>query len=75
LPADKKFNPLAMHPFVLQRAMTQVGKYSSAELVAAMGLLLDCNRRLVSSGLDEALVLQQTLLQIVRGDGGAKRGV
>ena len=70
LPADKKFNPLAMHPFVLQRAMTQVGKYSSDELVAAMGLLLDCNRRLVSSGLDEALVLQQTLLQIVRGEGG-----
>ncbi len=71
LPADKKFNPLAMHPYALQRAMTQVGNYSSPELVAAMGLLLDCNRRLVSSGLDEALVLQQTLLQIVRGEGGS----
>lgn len=67
LPADKKFNPLAMHPYPLQKAMTQVEKYSSAELVAAMSLLLDCNRRLVSSQTDERLVLQQTLLQIVRG--------
>ncbi len=30
-----------------------------------MDLLLRCNQRLVSSGLDEALVLQQTLVQIV----------
>jgi hypothetical protein len=30
-----------------------------------MDLLLRCNQRLVGSGLDEALVLQQTLVQIV----------
>jgi len=30
-----------------------------------MEILLQCNRRLVSSGLDEALVLQQALVQIV----------
>lgn len=30
-----------------------------------MDLLLRCNQRLVSSGLDEALVLQQALVQIV----------
>jgi hypothetical protein len=30
-----------------------------------MDLLLRCNQRLVTSGLDEALVLQQTLVQIV----------
>jgi len=69
LPQDKRFNPLSMHPFVLQKALPQVKNYTTAELVQAMGLLLDCNRRLVSSGLDERLVLQQTLLQIVRGDG------
>jgi len=28
-------------------------------------VLLRCNQRLVSSGLDEALVLQQALVQIV----------
>jgi hypothetical protein len=35
------------------------------ELVRAMELLLECNRKLVSSNLEEALVLQQTLVQIV----------
>jgi DNA polymerase III subunit delta len=64
-PAEKKFNPLAMHPFVLHRALEQSKHYSRAELVQAMNLLLDGNRRLVTSGLDEALVLQQMLVQIV----------
>ena len=68
LPQDKRFNPLAMHPFVLHKALAQVRNYTTAELVQAMSLLLDCNRRLVSSGLDERLVLQQTLVRIVRGD-------
>jgi DNA polymerase-3 subunit delta len=68
LPEDKRFNPLAMHPFMLFKAIGQVDSYSSDELVRAMGLLLECNRRLVSSGLDEALVLQQALVQIIRGD-------
>jgi DNA polymerase III delta subunit len=69
LPQDKRFNPLAMHPFVLQKALAQVRNYTTAELVRAMGLLLDCNRRLVSSSLEERLVLQQTLIHIVRGNG------
>jgi len=30
-----------------------------------MDLLFQCNHRLVSSSLDESLVLQQTLVQIV----------
>jgi hypothetical protein len=30
-----------------------------------MDLLLKCNQRLVSSGLDDSLILQQTLVQIV----------
>ncbi len=67
LPADKRFNPLAVNPYVLFRAMPQSKKYSLAELVRAMNLLLECNRKLVSSSLDEALVLQQTLVQIVGG--------
>ena len=65
LPEDKKFNPLALNPYVLYKALPQVKKYSQAELVRAMDLLLRCNQRLVSSGLDEALVLQQTLVQII----------
>ncbi|NDB76809.1 MAG: hypothetical protein EB141_14405 [Verrucomicrobia bacterium] len=66
LPQDKRINPLAMNPYVLFRALPQAKKYSSAELIRAMDLLLQCNMKLVSSGLDESLVLQQTLAQIVR---------
>ncbi|HEY1717342.1 MAG TPA: DNA polymerase III subunit delta [Verrucomicrobiae bacterium] len=65
LPEDRKFNPLALNPYVLYKALPQVKKYSQGELVRAMDLLLRCNQRLVSSGLDEALVLQQALVQIV----------
>ena len=65
LPADRKFNPLAINPYVLYKALPQVKKYTSAELVRAMDVLLRCNQRLVSSGLDETLVLQQALVQIV----------
>ena len=65
LPADRRFNPLALNPYVLYKALSQVKKYSQSELIRAMDLLLRCNQRLVGSGLDEALVLQQTLVQIV----------
>jgi DNA polymerase-3 subunit delta len=65
LPAEKKFNPLAINPYVLYKALPQVKKYTSAELVAALEVLLRCNQKLVSSQLDEALVLQQALVQIV----------
>jgi len=65
LPADRRFNPLALNPYVLYKALPQTKKYSQSELVRAMDLLLRCNQRLVSSGLDEALVLQETLVQIV----------
>jgi DNA polymerase-3 subunit delta len=65
LPTDKKFNPLALNPYVLYKALPQAKKYSTDELVRAMETLLRCNQRLVSSQLDEALVLQQALVQIV----------
>lgn len=72
LPEDRRFNPLSMHPYMLFQALGQAGKYSVEELVAAMRTLLDCNRRLVSSALDPAFVLQQTLIKIVRGGGAAR---
>jgi DNA polymerase-3 subunit delta len=65
LPADRRFNPLALNPYVLYKALPQAKKYTQGELVRAMDLLLRCNQRLVSSGLDETLVLQETLVQIV----------
>lgn len=66
LPADERFNPLAGNAYPLFKALLQSAHYTLEELLRAMRLLLDCNRRLISSGLDEALVLQQTLIEIVR---------
>jgi len=65
LPEDKRFNPRSINPYVLYKALPQVKRYSEAELVRAMDLLFECNLRLVSSGLEESLVLQQALVQIV----------
>jgi DNA polymerase III subunit delta len=73
LPADRRYNPLALNPYVLYKALPQAKKYSVTELVRAMDLLLRCNRRLVSSGLDEALVLQEALVQIVLSSAAAAR--
>ncbi|MBU6401887.1 MAG: DNA polymerase III subunit delta [Verrucomicrobia bacterium] len=64
LPADKRLNPLAMNPYVLFKALPQTRNYTLEELIQAMERLLDCNQRLIYSSLDEALVLQQTLLSI-----------
>lgn len=78
LPKTKQFNPLALNPFVLFRAAQQSARYTQAELVRAMDLLLECNLRLVGSSLDEVLLLQQTLVRIIGGatpasGGAAKR--
>ncbi len=67
LPSDRRYNPLALNPYILFKALPQARRYTEAELVRAMELLLQCNHRLVSSGLDESLVLQQALVQIVEG--------
>lgn len=64
LPADKRYNPLALNPYVLFKALPQARNYSEAELIQAMDLLLRANQRLVTSDLEEKLVLQQTLIQI-----------
>ncbi len=69
LPQDKKFNPLAMNPFVLFKAFSQVKNYSREELIQAMELLLECNMAFFSSGADDTVVLQQTLVKIVGQKG------
>ena len=76
LPGDKKFNPLSMHPFMLHGALQHSRNYSLTELVAAMEALLQANLQLISTGLDEALILQQTLIKIVQPasvEGAAKK--
>ncbi len=74
LPKDRRFNPLAMNPYVLFKALPQARNYSREELVRAMERMLECNQRLVGSSLDEALVLQQALVEIVgRSEPAAAR--
>ena len=65
LPQDRRFNPLSLNAYVLYKALPQVKRYTQQELIRAMELLLRCNQKLVSSSLDEALVLQQALVEIV----------
>jgi DNA polymerase-3 subunit delta len=73
LPDDKRFNPLSMNPYVLFKSLPHARRYSTAELVRAMDLLLKCNQRLIFSGLDDALILQQTLVQIVHAGDKLER--
>jgi len=54
-----------MHPYMLFNALGHARHYSEAELTRAMGILLACNRQLVSSSTDDTLLLQQALVQIV----------
>ena len=72
LPEDKKFNPLAINPYVLFKALSQASNYTQEELIAAMALLLECNRQLISRSLDPALVLQQALVRILSRPGGQR---
>jgi DNA polymerase III subunit delta len=72
-PEDRRYNPRAINPYVLFKALPQVRRYTEAELVRAMDLLLQCNLRLVSGGPEKSLVLQQTLVQIV-GSPAARPG-
>jgi len=64
LPSDRRFNPLSLNPYVLYKALPQVKQYTEAELVRAMDLLLRCNQRLVSSGIEASMALQQALVEI-----------
>ena len=74
-PADKRFNPLTMNPYILFKALPQAACYESDELVRGMEVLLQCNQDLVLSGLDEALVLQRALVQIVNRSGKTSQSI
>ena len=65
LPADPKFNPLKLNPYVLFRALPQASNYAMNELVSAMETLYDANMKLISSSLDDGQVLQQSIVSII----------
>ena len=64
-PKDRRYSPLGVNPFVMFKALPQARNYTAAELVRAMEILLESNRRLVSSGMEERMVLQQALVEII----------
>ena len=64
-PTQRHINPLALHPFVLHKALRDTRNYSRTELIRAMKELLDSNRALVGSGLDPTLLLQLLLVRII----------
>lgn len=64
-PADRRLNPLALHPFVLHKALRDAQNFSRSELIGAMKELLECNRALVGSRLEPTLLLQQLLVRIL----------
>ncbi len=65
LPEDRRFNPLAGHPYVAFQAFRQSDNYLLPELTRAMELLLEANLKLVGSSMDEGAVLRQALVEIV----------
>ncbi len=67
MPEDRRFNPLSMNAYVLFKALAHAKRYTLAELIQAMEVLLECNQQLIFSTLDEAMVLQQALVKIVSG--------
>lgn len=73
LPEDRKYNPAAINAFMLFKALPQTANFTLDELVSAMDRLLACNLRLVSSGLDDELVLQQALVGVIGANQPARR--
>jgi DNA polymerase III subunit delta len=59
----------APSPFGLYRCALAARKYSQKELIAAMNTLLEANRAVVTSGLDDRIVLEEAILKIITGGG------
>ncbi len=64
-PKDRRYSPLGVNPYVMFKAAPQAKNYTAAELVHAMETLLESNRRLVSSGTEERMIIQQALVEII----------
>ena len=65
---DRRFNPLAQHPYVIFKAMSQVGQYRESELVRILEVLLEANQKMVFVSVDPASVLRECVIKIVLGE-------
>lgn len=74
LSRDKKFSPLGMNPYVLFRALEHSSRYTIMELVRGLEILLEANVKMVTSGQEEALILQQALTRLVGANATAAAG-
>lgn len=72
--SDRRYNPRLMNPFVVYRAAHQAENYTREELVGALERLMECGRSLMSSALDEGIVLQQALVEICGSGAAAAAG-
>lgn len=63
-PVTKEGKPPS--PWRLHKCALAARNFTTAELIRAMELLLDANRQLVSTQLDDRLVLEETLAKIAR---------
>ena len=68
-PEDRGFNPLNQKPFVIFKAMKQVGRYRQSELVRILEVLLDANQQMVFASVDPVSVLRECVIKIVLENG------
>lgn len=61
-PSDRRFNPLLVHPFRLHKLVLQASRFTLGELRRAMESMLEANKQLVSSSLDDKIVMEQLLI-------------
>jgi DNA polymerase III subunit delta len=64
-PADAKYSPKSVPVYGLYMAYQQCGHFSLSGLVEGLGMLLECNKQLVTSAADPRYLLQSTLIRIV----------
>ncbi len=69
-PVDRRYNPTDINGYVLFRSALHCRNFSAQELVHAMTELLRCNRQLVGSSLEGAMVLQLALVRLLGGGSG-----
>ncbi|MCS1409415.1 MAG: hypothetical protein M2R45_02596 [Verrucomicrobia subdivision 3 bacterium] len=64
---DRRFNPLSQNPYVIFRAVSQVGWYTETELIRALEMLMVSNQRMISVSVNPASVLRECVMEIVLG--------
>ena len=62
--SDRRFNPRLINPYVIFRAAEQARHYTREELVQGLERLMECGLDLMSSTMDEGIVLQRAVVGV-----------